>query len=425
MTENAPPQPLRVLFVSACPTNEVRIRVDAELRSLREVVRTQPGRIALFDSVASSFEGLHRELIERDYDILHISAHGTEDSLVLERPDGEAQEVDTGTLTEIFARRADTLRCVVLNACWSATWFARPLAPAMVVMNGEIDDEGALGFTRAFYEALAAGRTIEAAFAEGHIRGGHAAGGRPFDPMLTSNNGGVLGARTLRDYAPELIRHCQFPCDLSREFDDPANVDWADIAERIREFAHRPDLRNYLAKAEYQILLACHGSVAFLLGREFGREAPVHPVQGRVRPILWRVDPEVVNDDPDWRVEELGDPRSDTLALAVSLAQPIGGAVLRHFEQLGVSARVLEFQVPGPDGANVRSGDHAAKLARTLQRRLDDLRGADPRPVHLFMAAPNGFAFLLGKRGAAGLGAVQLYEFDTATRTYAPSILAR
>lgn len=420
------PDPIRILFASACPPGQPNIRVDAELQNLREIVRQQRDRLTLTDSIATSFDKFHRELIEGNFDIVHISAHGSEESLLLEHEDGREQPVDSRILTEILAQQAH-LRCVVLNACWSARWFERPMAPAMVLMNGEVDDEAALGFSRGFYEALAAGRTTSEAFTAGRLRGLQCRQGH-FDPQLTSNNQGVLGVRTLESFAPAIAEHSEFTCDLSHAFHADGGVDWGEAAAKIHAFAHKPDILQRLAVAdsEYQIRLACHGSVAFMLGREFGREAPLFPVQGRIKPELWRVDTNAESDDPDWQVTEHGDPGASILAFAVSLAQPTGPAVLRHFERLGSKAHIFEFSVPGPEGRNVRSGNHAAMLARSLQRKLDEIGHRAPdQPLHLFMSAPNGFAFLLGKRGRAGLGMIQLYEFDPGTRTYAPSILAR
>lgn len=417
------PDPIRILFASACPPAEVRIRVDREFADLQEIVRASSGKLELLPPLtAASFEVLQRGLLESKCDIVHISAHGTENALVFERHSSR-EEVDSSILTEILADKSDTLRCVVLNACYSAKWFVRPMAPEMVLMNGSVDDEGALGFSRGFYEGLAAGVSIASAYKAGKLRGKQRTKGH-FDPRLTSSNRGTMVVRTFQHYETNLEPY-EFPHDLSAHCSENHPIDWEAVGSEVQEFARKPDLRARLAQQPYHLRLACHASVAFLLGREFGPMAPVHPVQNGYPPVLWEVDPSAVSDDPGWTSTELGDPTASNLAFAISLAHPIGLDVVRHFERLGVAARILEFSVPGPDVATIRDGNHAAKLARDLQNELVSIGLAPGQPLHLFMSAPNGFAFLLGKRGRAGLGMIQLYEFDPGTRTYAPSILAR
>ena len=63
---------------------------------------------------------------------------------------------------------------------------------------------------------------------------------------------------------------------------------------------------------------------------------------------------------------------------------------------------------------SVRSGRHTFDLAEALTAEIKRLResasGGDRR-IHIFMAAPGAFSFVLGQRQVA-LGHVTLYEFD-------------
>lgn len=75
-----------------------------------------------------------------------------------------------------------------------------------------------------------------------------------------------------------------------------------------------------------------------------------------------------------------------------------------------VSAELTE----GPSQKSVLCGAHAAALAEKLSMRLQALRttkNLSAARLHLFLAAPNGFSFELG-RHAAAIGPLTLYEFD-------------
>ncbi|MCC5074368.1 SAVED domain-containing protein [Xanthomonas campestris pv. plantaginis] len=64
-------------------------------------------------------------------------------------------------------------------------------------------------------------------------------------------------------------------------------------------------------------------------------------------------------------------------------------------------------------------------LAHQLAQAVSDTRVPGmPRTIHLFMAAPNGFAFLAGQRRPL-MGRVTLYEFDfdqARNGSYMPSL---
>ena len=61
---------------------------------------------------------------------------------------------------------ADHIRCVVLNACYSASQ-ASAIAlhiPFVIGMKASMPDDAALAFSAGFYRAIGAGRDIEFAF---------------------------------------------------------------------------------------------------------------------------------------------------------------------------------------------------------------------------------------------------------------------
>ena len=66
--------------------------------------------------------------------------------------------------------------------------------------------------------------------------------------------------------------------------------------------------------------------------------------------------------------------------------------------------------IAGPGNTAVHGGQHALDLALSLVSELRAHRN-DGRTVHLFIAAPNGFSFVLGQH-LRGFGPVIVYEFD-------------
>ena len=126
-----------------------------------------------------SADDLRNTLYERSWHVLHFVGHGEfdeeEDEGFLELTDAE------GLPDRLFASRlgryledSQSLRLVVLNACESgrtgldalsgtAATIMRAGVPAVVAMQYEISDPGAITFAKSFYQGLATGRTLDRA----------------------------------------------------------------------------------------------------------------------------------------------------------------------------------------------------------------------------------------------------------------------
>jgi tetratricopeptide (TPR) repeat protein len=95
--------------------------------------------------------------------IVHFSGHGSREGLVLEDTDGKKHIVAPQAIENLFSLFSSHLECVILNACYSelqAIAIARYL-PYVIGMNKAIGDPAAISYSRAFYSALGAGRTIQ------------------------------------------------------------------------------------------------------------------------------------------------------------------------------------------------------------------------------------------------------------------------
>ncbi|MEQ1735323.1 MAG: CHAT domain-containing protein [Rhodoglobus sp.] len=99
--------------------------------------------------------------------IVHFAGHGDVDgSLVMKDQDGEPCPMRPAGLVRLLALRKDSVRLVVLNACFSAE-LAQLLAAdidCVIGMSDEVSDGAATLFAEVFYSALFEGETVAQAF---------------------------------------------------------------------------------------------------------------------------------------------------------------------------------------------------------------------------------------------------------------------
>ncbi len=158
-----------VLFLAANPMSTVRLRLDEEVRAIDQVLRRANFR-AQFDlreHWAVRAADLQELLLRHRPHIVHFSGHGSPTGeLFLQDDQGEAQAVPVEALTQLFAILSDAVRCVVLNACYSASQAAAIAdhIDCVIGVPDAIGDAAARAFTAAFYQALAYGRDVATAF---------------------------------------------------------------------------------------------------------------------------------------------------------------------------------------------------------------------------------------------------------------------
>lgn len=114
---------------------------------------------------SATLADLHAALLERDYDIVHVSGHyEPQRGLLLADEGGRSHRIDLAPLVELIASRP-RVRCLILNACNSYTVAERcTRRPDIIAMRGAISDRMAIEFSRHFYRALAHGVDISRAF---------------------------------------------------------------------------------------------------------------------------------------------------------------------------------------------------------------------------------------------------------------------
>ena len=142
-------------------------------RSVRRAPR--PGRYRGSDNLGSlchapaTVHDLRQALLDDEFQIAHISGHGINQGLVLEDERGNEHLVPQKALAALFKVYSPPLQCIMLNACYSLSQ-GRAISlgvPFTIAMEGTIDDEAAIEFSRGFYDAIGAGRPIDFAYGEG------------------------------------------------------------------------------------------------------------------------------------------------------------------------------------------------------------------------------------------------------------------
>jgi hypothetical protein len=241
----------------------------------------------------------------------------------------------------------------------------------------------------------------------------------------------AFGIKSFEHSIDRLDDRCVEVLDLVSAFDDRFIHDSEAWSSSLY-----PKLQNFIieaAKAHPSLRLAmdAHTTLAFAAGSvlnvKSGRDVELE--QRSPSRTVWRPDePEA---DIEWPVLditliELGR-EGEHIAVAIGLTHDIGDAVQMFVEQnLSDVSRILVCQPPNGAGhAAVRNGRHAAMIADHLLDAINATRTAGTqRTVHLFIAAPNAFTFMLGQR-QGGMGPTALYEFDFSgerTGTYEASL---
>ncbi|MBD2153078.1 CHAT domain-containing protein [Leptolyngbya sp. FACHB-16] len=117
------PIPRTVLMLSANPRGTAPLRLDEELREVKEGLTKRSklrDNFTLVSEHAVRTRDVHRALLDSKPYILHFSGHGTgAKGLLLEDEVGDGKAVSGEAIAQLLALFKDSLQCVVLNACYS------------------------------------------------------------------------------------------------------------------------------------------------------------------------------------------------------------------------------------------------------------------------------------------------------------------
>ena len=160
---------VNVLMMCASPKDAGDpLRLDEEARDLKEQIRLvdKPKQdVVVTHAWAVRTDQVQMEVMNNAPDILHFSGHGGTGLLCFEDKNGKVAAVSAAAV-EGLVKLSDSVKCLVLNACFSASIAsqAKDHVAAVIGCSVAIGDDAAIAFTRAFYRALRHGHPYRRAF---------------------------------------------------------------------------------------------------------------------------------------------------------------------------------------------------------------------------------------------------------------------
>ncbi len=175
-----------ILILAANPKGTNRLRLDEEVRKIEQGLERAKKRdqFKLVVKWAVTDDDLRRALLDNEPEIVHFAGHGTRagqsgtgrdlipaadvdaGGLVFEDDVERMQVVSADALAGLFKLCADSVKCVLLNACYSedqAKAIVRHI-DFVIGMKKAIGDPAAIKFAVGFYDALGAGKDFKKAF---------------------------------------------------------------------------------------------------------------------------------------------------------------------------------------------------------------------------------------------------------------------
>jgi hypothetical protein len=164
----------QILFLTANPTDTTRLHLDRESRlidlALQNSRYREKYKIHMHGAVRIS--DLQPLLLRHRPTIVHFSGHGSpQGEIILEDDYGNAKVVSIQAISKLFSLLSDTIKCVVLNACFSELQ-AESIAHSIdyvIGLSNSMTDDSAIKFASSFYRALAEGIDIPNAFEMGCV----------------------------------------------------------------------------------------------------------------------------------------------------------------------------------------------------------------------------------------------------------------
>ncbi len=195
----AAPLPLKVLLITAEPTNQTPLDLEEEERRMKAILGEMGELVTLRIVHHVSPERLHTAVTDFQPHVLHYIGHGMfddqrgEGALCFEQNDAQrlAQPFFGSQLADIL--RSSSVRLVVLNACKTSTeaegkafmGVAPTLViagiPAVMAMQFNVPDHMAIRYTTALYQYLIRARPLDEAVTEMRIYA--SSGPEPYDQV--------------------------------------------------------------------------------------------------------------------------------------------------------------------------------------------------------------------------------------------------
>lgn len=432
----------RVLILAANPKNTERLRLDEEVRDIREALWRSRFRdeFHVRSQLAVRHRDVAREILDYEPHVIHFSGHGTgEDGIALEDETGQAKLVSSEALSGLFQLFSDHVECIILNACYSKEQarVIRQHINYVIGMNTAIKDRAAIEFAVGFYDALGGGKDYDFAYRLGC----------QYIPMAGINQVDV----------PELLKKPSLLGSTIRlgvngsgkkeyEITPDETIDWTrfyDFDAQPRTLANPdtwqqtllPDLErtlNNLSEGRQSLTLDLRGLIplagAFAIGTVFQetRGYTLQVEQWTGQSSLWRSDAQASN--LKFRVDKEQGEVGENLCIAFCITRKSWPSVETFYQHSDYELDAIIYLEPDTEvGACDRaltSDADAVALVKNAKELIDYYRQKyQANRLHLLFICPMGFAALLGHRLRA-VGEVVAYEYTKSMeKPYVPSVV--
>lgn len=159
----------KILMISSSPyKDEELLRTETEAKAAQDSIGRSKRRdyINIKYIPSGGVDDLRKALLEEErFDIIHLAGHGTKSGYLFNDQVGNSVRTSMAALRNWL--RGKKVECFIINACDALKEVNESLGPITVGMTGVVTDRAAIEFTRGFYDAIGAGKTIDVAISEG------------------------------------------------------------------------------------------------------------------------------------------------------------------------------------------------------------------------------------------------------------------
>ena len=170
------PEPLRVLYLTSNPDSNAYLRVDVEVREVRQAVRKADLRdlVQFEHRPAATPEDLLDGLNETRPHVIHFAGHGGGHSLLFDDGKIEGSTGRVGSfdlLARALSATSTPPKVLILNACDTLDGAEVLLesVPIVVAMASSVTDLAATAFAARFYSAVASAQPVSTAVDQGSV----------------------------------------------------------------------------------------------------------------------------------------------------------------------------------------------------------------------------------------------------------------
>ncbi len=442
--------PLKILVVLANPKQEGLADIQPEdfRQSLESIDWKDKVQLDFLET--PTLRALGKKALE-PYHIIHFAAHGgyMQDTwgLALERADGTIDKVSAEDLAATLGPALGHLRLVTLISCNSARLskgddsdtsnsvaaaLVRMGVPAVIGTQFAISVSAAQTFTEALYGRMGAGDNLLSAVDEGRravhqtqpgfewivpVLYSRLENDRLFNPppriYLNTFADDLDPKKLLEENANTHIMN------LSPYFTDARNANWPRIIKLLWKLQNRLPPKASLV-VEGKSRLSVFTALGYVLSQPSGFRLWVkQPNASTEGTELWTTEArDVTTIQPDITPPE-ADSKDLIITLSVSASVDEQVTAFSRQNDLADAARLKISPPQGPGRTALPDGRVALALARGTAFAIRKYAQTYER-VHLFIAAPSGFALFLGHHLNA-CGVIQLYEH--LNPGYVPSVI--